>query len=71
MIIGNNNNFKSLSYKAKQWEDTVAQPAPNINDGILKDAIIAVPLKDLSHFWRSLKIPLITCKVTKYCFSCS
>ena len=41
---------------------------------ILKNATIAVRLKYLSNFWRSLEIPLISCKNdlklkwTKYCF---
>ena len=42
-------------------------------NGILKTATIAVPLKYLSNFRRSLEMPLINCKVelklkwTKYC----
>ena len=43
--------------------NTVAQPAPNEANGILKNATIVVPLKYLSNFWRSLKMPLINCKV--------
>ena len=40
---------------------------------ILKNATIAVPLKHLSNFWRSLEMSLIYCKIelklkwTKYC----
>ena len=40
---------------------------------ILKNATIAVPLKHLSNFWRSLEMSLINCKIelklkwTKYC----
>ena len=33
------------------------------NNGILKNAIIAVPLKYLSNFWISLQMPLINCKI--------
>ena len=33
------------------------------DDGVFKDLKIAVPLKDLSNFWRSLEIPLINCKI--------
>ena len=33
------------------------------NDGTKKDLKIAVPLKYLSNFWRSLEMPLINCKV--------
>ena len=71
--IAHNNNFKSFYYKAKLSEDTVAQPAPNNNDGILKNAATDVSLKYLSNFWRLLEMPLINCKVefklkwTKYC----
>ena len=32
-------------------------------NGILRNAAIAVPLKYLSNFWRSLEMPLINCKV--------
>ena len=49
--IANTNNFKSVKYKVKLLENTVAQPTPN--------AEIAVPLKYLSSFSRSLEIPLI------------
>ena len=46
--IANDNNFKSFKYEAK----------------LLKyKAIIAVPLKYLSNFGRSLEMPLINCKV--------
>ena len=45
------NNFESFEYKAKLLDNTVAQPAPNNTDGILKNATIAVPLKYLNNFW--------------------
>ena len=45
-----------------------------IENGILRNAIIAVTLKYLNNFWRSLEMPLSNCKVeiklikwTKYC----
>ena len=56
-------------YKAKLLENTEAD---NTN-GILKNPTIAVPLKYLSHFWRSLEMSLINCRVelkvkwTKHC----
>ena len=52
-------NFKSFKCKAKLLENTVADGA----DEILKNATIAVSLKYLSNFWRSLEMPLINCKV--------
>ena len=71
--IANTDNFKSFKYKAKLLEKTVAQPEANAGNGILRNATIAVPLKYLSNFWRSLEMPLINCKAelklkwTKYC----
>ena len=59
--ISNNDNFKCFQYKANVLGNTVAQPA-NAFNGILKDATIAVSLKYLTNFWRSLEIPLINCK---------
>ena len=61
--ISNTNDFKSFKYKAKLLENTVAQPAPNAANGIIKNATLAVPLKYLSNFWKSLKILTINCKV--------
>ena len=49
--------------KTKLAGETEAQPAPNNNNGVLKNATIAVPLKYLSNFWQSLEMPLINCKV--------
>ena len=51
----------------------VAQSNPNHANRNLKNATIAVPLKYLSNFWRSVETTLINCKVelklkwTKYC----
>ena len=67
--IANDDNFKSFKYKAKLLGNTAAGGA----NGILRNATIAVPLKYLSSFWRSLEMPLINCKIEskfkwpKYC----
>ena len=37
-------------YKTKLVGETEAQPAPNDNNGILKNATIVVPLKYLNNF---------------------
>ena len=67
--ITDDNNFKSFEYKTKLLGNTFA-------NGILKSATIAVPLKYLSSFWKSLEMPWINCiiriktcadKVSKYC----
>ena len=52
----NNNNASSFKYKVSLIGNTK-------NDGTKNGVKIAVPLKYLSHFWRSLEMPLINCKV--------
>ena len=67
--ITNTDNLKSFKYKTKLSGNTEADNA----NGILKNVTIAVPLNNLNTFWRSLKMPLINCKVNlklnwkKYC----
>ena len=51
-----NNNAPSFKYKANLIGNTEANCTKN---GVK----IAVPLKYLSNFWRSLEMPLINCKV--------
>ena len=57
--IANDNNFKSFEYKSKLLGNTEADGT----NGMLKNATVAVPLKYLSHFWRSLEMPLFNCKI--------
>ena len=62
-IIGNinvtNNNSSSFKYKSNLIGDTDADGATRKIEGVK----IAVPIKYLSNFWRSLEMPLINCKV--------
>ena len=54
--MNNDDNAPSFKYKAGLITDTKA--------GGTKDVVkIAVQLKYLSNFWRSLEMPLISCKV--------
>ena len=62
-ILNNNNNFNYFKYKTKVLEYTVAQPALNQANGILKNSTIAVSLRDLNNFGRPHEKPLINCKV--------
>ena len=59
-IEGDNNltidNAPSFKYKANLIGNTE-------NNGIKNGVKIALPLKYLSNFWKSLKMPLINCKV--------
>ena len=54
--VTNDNNAPSFKYKASLIGNTG-------NDGTKNGVKIAVPLKYLSNFWRSLEMPLINCKV--------
>ena len=53
------NDNKPFKFKAKLVGNTTADGV----NGILKNKIIAVPLKYLSNFWRLLEMQLINCKV--------
>ena len=57
--ITNDDNAPSFKYKANVIGDTVADGANRRKEGVK----IAVPIKYLSNFWRSLEIPLINCRV--------
>ena len=52
----NNNNALSFKYKANLIGNTE-------NNGTKNGVKIAVPLKYLRNFWRSLEMPLINCKM--------
>ena len=54
--VTNDNNAPSFKYKANLIGNTE-------NNGIKNGVKIAVPLKYLRNFWRSLEMPLIKCKV--------
>ena len=54
--VTNNDNAPSFKYKVGLIGDTK-------NNGTKNGVKIAVPLKYLSNFWRSLKVPLINSKV--------
>ena len=54
--VTNDNNASSFRYKANLIGNTETKGTKN---GLK----IAVPLKYLSNFWRSLEIPSINCKV--------
>ena len=54
--VTNDNNASSFIYKASLIGKTET-------NGTKKGVKIAVPLKYLSYFWRSLEIPLINCKI--------
>ena len=54
--VTNDDNAPSFKYKASLIGNTE-------NNGTKNGVKIAVPLKYLSNFWRSLEMPLINCKI--------
>ena len=54
--VTNDDNAPSFKYKASSIGNTE-------NNGTKSGVKIAVPLKYLSNFWRTLEMPLINCKV--------
>ena len=71
--IANTNNLKYFKYKAILLENAIPQSEPNAANRILRNATIAVTLRYLSDFSRSLGMPLINYKAElklkwqKYC----
>ena len=57
---GNVTTADSLSFKHKS---SFFKTLENDDSGVFKNVKIAVPLKYLSNFWRSLEMQLINCKI--------
>ena len=53
-------NLLSFKYKSSLLKEKMITGGQT---RVLKGVKIAVPLKYLSNFWRSLEIPLISCKI--------
>ena len=61
---GNPDNVTADNWSSRKYKSSIlGKPAAGNNNGVLKNATIAVPLKYLSNFWQSLEIPLINCKI--------
>ena len=71
--IVNGSELKSFKFKTKLLGKVVAQATPKDVNGILGNATIAVSLKYLSNFWRSLEMSFVNYKTelklkwTKHC----
>ena len=63
--IVNTDAFRSFKYKDKLLGNTVAQPAPNQHNEVLKNTTISVPLKYLSNFGDHLKCHRLTGKLNQ------
>ena len=66
LIIGSVDNAINISIRNSKSFDYKTNITGNLDIGEneKEDIIIAIPLKYLGNFWRSLHIPLINCKIT-------
>ena len=57
--LDNNNNISNFPGNGASFKFKAKITGKLPDDGNRKDVKIAVPLKDLSNFWRTLEMPLI------------
>ena len=60
---GNLDNISTANLTSFKYKSSFFKPLTPDDNGISKDVKIAIPLKYLSNFWRSLELPLINCKI--------
>ena len=63
MNNGNPANVTTDDSSSFEYKSSFFKPLTADDNGVFKDVEIAVPLRYLSNFWRSLEIPLINCKI--------
>ena len=63
MNIGNTANVTAADSSSFKYKSNLFKLLRATDNGVFKDVKIAVPLKYLSNFWRSLEMPLINCKI--------
>ena len=60
---GNPDNVSTANSTSFKYKLSFFKPLTVADNGLFKNVKIAVPLKYLSNFWRSLEMPLINCKI--------
>ena len=63
MNNGNSDNVTTADSSSFKYKSSVFKPLTADDNGVFKDVKIAVPLKYLSNFWKSLEMLLINCKI--------
>ena len=63
MNDGNPANVTTADSSSFKYKLSFFKTLENDDNGVFKNVKIAVPLKYLSNFWRSLEMPLINCKI--------
>ena len=63
MNNGNPTNVTTADSSSFKYKSSFFKTLEDDDNGVFKNVKIAVPLKYLSNFWRSLEMPLINCKI--------
>ena len=64
MNNGNTANVTTTDSSSFRYKSSFIKESTAVNNNrVFKDVKLAVPLKYLSNFWRSLEMPLINCKI--------
>ena len=63
MNNGNPANVTTADSSSFKYRSSFFKSLTAADNGVFKNVKIAVPLKYLSNFWRSLEMPLINCKI--------
>ena len=63
MDNGNTANATTADSSSFEYKASFFKPLRAADNGVFKDVKIAIPLKYLSNFWKSLEMPLINCKI--------
>ena len=63
MNNGNSANVTKANSSSFKYKSSFFETLEDDDNGVFKNVKIAVPLKYLSNFWRSLEMPLINCKI--------
>ena len=56
-------NVTTADSSSFKYKSSFFKILENDDNGVFKNVKIAVPLKYLSNFWRTLEMPLINCKI--------
>ena len=60
---GNSDNISTTNSTSFKYKSRFFKLLTSADNGVFNNVKIAVPLKYLSNFWRSLEMPLINCKI--------
>ena len=60
---GNPGNVFTVNSTSFKYKSSFFKPLETADNGVFKNVKIAVPLKHLNNFWRSLDMPLNNCEI--------